>query len=290
MVFYYKKKIPSIDDIVIAKVENISEYGIEVSLNEYNGLKGFININETSRKKKVNLNILFTIGKDIMLIVIQVDENKKYIDLSKRMISDDDIKFFSLKYKFHIQLYNLFKQLYMKLNNFTSLEHFVDDELYNYMCCTLFELQQQHENAYLFEKILNKEMNLEIIQSINFDSWNFNQDEFMKILNEHIDTKVNKKKPELVETIKLKTYNTMGLYDIKYSMDYKNFNEYLELSKDFDIKINYSSCSCYSIILLQKDYELIGSNSINDAISIIKKEISKRANEKNILNQIIVDK
>ena len=106
----------------------------------------------------------------------------------------------------------------MRLNNFTSLDHFIDDELYNYMCCTLFELQIQHENAYLFEKILNKETNLEIIQSINFDSLNFNQDEFMKILNEHIDTKVNKKKPELIESIKLKDGVDIFYYgnDIKH--------------------------------------------------------------------------
>ena len=76
----YKNKLPKVDDIVLAKVENISQYGIEVSLNEYNGLKGFINCNEASRKKKVNLNSLFTVGKDVLLIVIQVDYEKKFID------------------------------------------------------------------------------------------------------------------------------------------------------------------------------------------------------------------
>ena len=41
MVYYYKKKLPVIDDIVIAKVINISSYGIKVSLTEYNNIFGF---------------------------------------------------------------------------------------------------------------------------------------------------------------------------------------------------------------------------------------------------------
>lgn len=55
MVYYYKKKLPSIDDVVIAKVINISEYGIEVKLIEYNNVSGFINCGEVSRKKKLIL-------------------------------------------------------------------------------------------------------------------------------------------------------------------------------------------------------------------------------------------
>ena len=288
MVYYYKKKIPSIDDIVLAKVENISQYGIEVSLNEYNGIRGFINCNEASRKKKVNLNTLFTVGKDVLLIVIQVDGEKKFIDLSKRMISDDDMKNFTSKYKLHIQLYNLFKQIYMKLNGFNSLEQINDEQIYKFMCGSLFEIQTEYENNYILEKILVKDTYLEPIDSIDFESIGFSKEDFLKILDDHIDNKVNKKKPELNETIKLKTYSPTGLADIKYSMDLQSFPDYNNLSADFDIKINYITGSIYSIGLIQKEYDLVGSNSITDAILIIKKEIAKRALEKKIQNQIVL--
>jgi translation initiation factor 2 alpha subunit (eIF-2alpha) len=152
MVYYYKKKLPSIDDVVIAKVINISEYGIEVKLIEYNNITGFINCSEISRKKKVNLNKLLTVGKDILVHVIQVDETKSMIDLSKRTISDDDVKQFTETHRTHIQLYNLFKQLYMKINNIIELNKLNQDELHNFMCNTLFEIQTEFENDYLFEK------------------------------------------------------------------------------------------------------------------------------------------
>ena len=65
------------------------------------------------------------------------------------------------------------------------------------------------------------------------------------------------------------TYSSTGLEDIKYTLDFKSFEEFVELKKDFDIKINYISGSVYSIILNQKEFDLVGSNSIDDAIAAI---------------------
>ena len=289
MVYYYKKKLPSIDDVVIAKVINISEYGIEVKLIEYNDITGFINCSEISKKKKVNLNKLLTVGKDILAHVIQVNESKSMVDLSKRTIGDEDIKQFTETHKSHIQLYNLFKQLFMKIQNITNPEKINQEDLHNFMCNTLFEIQTEFENDYIIEKITNKETNYEIIESIDFDSIQYTTiNEFKNILNEYIDKKINRIKPELTETIKLMTYNCTGLADIKFTLDFKSFNDYSELEKDFDIKINYISSSVYSIILHQKEFDLIGQISINDAILLLKKEIKLRAIEKQIQNQIVI--
>ena len=99
MVFLYKNKIPSVDDIVIARVDKISQYGVNVTLIEYNNFSGFINCSELSRKKKVNMNKLLTVGKNIHLIVISVDEEKQLADLSKRSINDEEITIFNEKNK-----------------------------------------------------------------------------------------------------------------------------------------------------------------------------------------------
>ena len=288
MVYYYKKKLPLIDDVVIAKIVNISEYGIEVSLIEYNNAIGFINCGEVSRKKKVNFNKLLTIGKDILLHVIQVDEEKCMIDLSKRTISDDDIKQFTELHRSHIQLYNLFKQLYLKKNNIT-IEKINHEEYHNFLCITLFEIQTEFENNYLIEKLTNKDTNNEIIETIDFDLLEgFNKNQFKIILDEYIDKKINRIKPELSETIKLMTYCATGVADIKYTLDVKTFNEYDNLEKDFDIKINYITGSAYSIIILQKDFDLKGNKTIEDTNIFIKEEIKKRAIEKQIQNQIVL--
>ena len=288
MVYYYKKKLPSIDDVVIAKVINISQYGIEVSLIEYNGATGFINCSEVSRKRKVNFNKLLTIGKDILVHVLQVDEEKNMIDLSKRTIGDDDVKLFTDTHRSHIQLYNLFKQLYMKIYNI-GIEKISQEELHKFLCLTLFELQTEFENEYLNTTLINKEINTEIIDSIDFDSIEgLSREQFKSVLDDYIDKKINRAKPELTETIKLMTYSATGVADIKYTLDFKSFENFAELIKDFDIKINYMAGSTYSIIIVQKDFDLKGNKTIEELNTFIKQEIKKRAVEKQIQNQILL--
>ena len=287
MVYYYKKKIPSIDDIVIARVEKISPYGIDVVLVEYNDIKGFINCNEVSRKKKVNLNKLLTVGKEILLNVIQVDEIKGYIDLSKRTISDEDIKLFTEKHKQHIQLYNIFKYIYMKLFNIekSTLD---EDKLYNFMSDTLWELQIENENQNIISKLTTKNSNLEILEEINYEHKNFTIEQLKIIINDYIEEKLNRIKPYLTETIKLMTYSLNGLLDIKYSLDIESFECHENLKNDFYIKLNYMTNSIYSIIIEQKEFDLKNHLTIEDAINLVKTEIKKRALEKNIQNQIVI--
>lgn len=289
MVYYYKKKFPSIDDVVIAKVINISEYGIEVKLLEYNDIMGFINCGEISRKKKINLNKLLTIGKDILVHVIQVDETKSMIDLSKRTIGDDDVKQFTENHRSHIKLYNMFKQLYMKINDITQVDKIDQNDLHNFLSHTLFEIQTEYDNEQLNEKLINKDTYNDIIESIDFDSIpNITLDKFKNVLNSYIDLRINKTKTELTETIKLMTYNANGLADIKYALNFKTFDNYVELEKDYDIKINYIASSTYSIIIVQKDFDLTNQSSIDDIMLLLKKEIKKRALEKEIQNQIML--
>jgi predicted transcriptional regulator len=121
----------------------------------------------------------------------------------------------------------------MKIYNITELEKINQDDMHNFMSYTLFEIQTEFENEYIIEKITNKETNNEIIESIDFDSIpNITLDVFKKNLDEHIDKKINRIKPELTETIKLMTYNATGLADIKYALDFKSFGEFNELEKD----------------------------------------------------------
>jgi translation initiation factor 2 alpha subunit (eIF-2alpha) len=288
MVYYYKNKFPDTDDIVIGIVEKISEYGIEVSLIEYNGLKGFINCGEVSRKKRVNFNKIFTVGKEVLLHVMQVDQEKGFVDLSKRTIGDDDIKAFKEKHKIYLHQYNVFKQLFMRFNKIDKPELIDETNLYNFMCGSLFEIQSEFSNENFIDKFLNKDSYNEFVELIDFELIGYDKELFVVILLDYIETKVNRTKPELTETIKLMTYNSTGLADIKYALDFKNFSNYPDLSVDFEIKINYISSSVYAIILAQKELDLISNISIEDVIGLLKQEIKARAIKKNIQNQIAI--
>jgi translation initiation factor 2 alpha subunit (eIF-2alpha) len=286
MVYYYENKLPSDGDIVIGIVEKISELGIELALPEYNNIKGFINCNEVSRKKKINFNKIFTVGKDTLLNVISSDQIKQFVDLSKKNINNDEIKLFNEKHKQHIQLYNIFKHIYMKINNINEIENINEDELSIFMINTLFIIQKNFDNEYIISKILNIELNQEVLLLINYDNLTVDNNTFKKILDDYIINKITRTKPEKTINIKLISYFSTGLTDIKYALDYKSFENYENIDIDFNIKINYISGSIYSIIIEQKNYEFNSTLQIDDVILILKNEIKKRVVEKNIKNQL----
>ena len=55
MVFLYKNKKPSINDIVIAHITEINNLNIVATLADFDNLTGYISYTELSRKKRYKL-------------------------------------------------------------------------------------------------------------------------------------------------------------------------------------------------------------------------------------------
>ena len=75
----------------MANVRSIAEMGAYVHLLEYNNIEGMILLSELSRRRIRSINKLIRIGKTECVVVIRVDKQKGYIDLSKRRVSPEDI-------------------------------------------------------------------------------------------------------------------------------------------------------------------------------------------------------
>ncbi|KAA8575948.1 hypothetical protein EYC84_006113 [Monilinia fructicola] len=69
---FYEEKYPEIDSFVMVNVKQIAEMGAYVKLLEYDNIDGMILLSELSRR---------------------LDKEKGYIDLSKRRVSPEDIKY-----------------------------------------------------------------------------------------------------------------------------------------------------------------------------------------------------
>ena len=87
----YENKYPTAEDLVIVQVKNVAEMGAYVSLLEYNGIEGMILLSELSRRRIRSINKLIRVGRTEIVVVLRVDEDKGYIDLSKRRVSAEDI-------------------------------------------------------------------------------------------------------------------------------------------------------------------------------------------------------
>merc|ERR1712212_1454939 len=89
--WYYENKYPEIDDVVMVNVRSIADMGAYVHLLEYNSIEGMILLSELSRRRIRSINKLIRIGRS-EVVVVRVDREKGYIDLSKRRVSPEDIK------------------------------------------------------------------------------------------------------------------------------------------------------------------------------------------------------
>lgn len=88
---FYKSRLPETDELVMVNVVNIEEMGVYVNLLEYNNIEGMILLTELSRRRIRSINKLIRVGRNEVVVVVRVDRDKGYIDLSKRRVSPEDI-------------------------------------------------------------------------------------------------------------------------------------------------------------------------------------------------------
>mmetsp|Transcript_9329 Transcript_9329/g.28117 ORF Transcript_9329/g.28117 Transcript_9329/m.28117 type:complete len:340 (-) Transcript_9329:75-1094(-) len=88
---FYEQKYPEVEQIVMVNVRNIADMGAYVSLLEYNNIEGMILLSELSRRRIRSINKLIRVGRNEVVMVLRVDREKGYIDLSKRRVSPEDI-------------------------------------------------------------------------------------------------------------------------------------------------------------------------------------------------------
>jgi|UniRef100_A0A7S2U866 translation initiation factor 2 subunit 1 len=88
---FYENKYPEADSVVMVNVRNIADMGSYVSLLEYNNIEGMILLSELSRRRIRSIHKLIKVNRNEVVMVLRVDREKGYIDLSKRRVSPEDV-------------------------------------------------------------------------------------------------------------------------------------------------------------------------------------------------------
>lgn len=86
---YYKASLPELYSTVSVKVNKYEDYGVEVTLLEYD-LKGMIFSKELSKKRMKSFKDVVRIGEELAADVIEVEEATGNINLSIKTISDEE--------------------------------------------------------------------------------------------------------------------------------------------------------------------------------------------------------
>ncbi|MCJ1278800.1 hypothetical protein MMC21_006618 [Puttea exsequens] len=88
---FYENKYPDLEEFVMVNVKQIAEMGAYVKLLEYDNIDGMILLSELSRRRIRSIQKLIRVGRNEVVVVLRVDKEKGYIDLSKRRVSAEDI-------------------------------------------------------------------------------------------------------------------------------------------------------------------------------------------------------
>jgi predicted RNA-binding protein with RPS1 domain len=78
---------------------NVTDLGATCCLLEYNEIEGFIASSDYSRKRIRSVKKLMRVGKQEVLQVLRVDEEKGYVDLSKKLLTPKDIELCSERFE-----------------------------------------------------------------------------------------------------------------------------------------------------------------------------------------------
>jgi len=88
---FYEQQYPDLESLVVVTVRHIADMGAYVSLLEYNNIEGMILLSELSRRRIRSINKLLRVGRNEVVMVLRVDKEKGYIDLSKRRVSPEEV-------------------------------------------------------------------------------------------------------------------------------------------------------------------------------------------------------
>jgi translation initiation factor 2 subunit 1 len=87
----YENVYPELEEVVMVNVTEIGEMGAYVTLMEYDNIEGMILLSELSRRRIRSIAKLVRVNRTEVVMVLRVDKEKGYIDLSKRRVDPEDV-------------------------------------------------------------------------------------------------------------------------------------------------------------------------------------------------------
>jgi len=231
---YYPQRYPKVDEVVMVVVKSIAELGAYVELLEYKNIEGMILLSELSRRRIRSMNKLIRIDTIEPVVVIRVDEEKGYIDLSKRRVGKEDIVKCTERYSKAKAVNSILRHI-GELLDYTEDEQLED--LYKRTAWSLEEKYKFKLSAFdIFKEAVTDDS---ILVECGLD------EECRKVLISQLQLKLQPQAVKIRADIECNCYEYDGINAIKQAL-----REGLALSTDeMPIKINIISSPLYVVTI-----------------------------------------
>lgn len=88
---FYDAEYPEVDELVVVQVLKVDDKaGAYVTLQEYDNKEGMINLSEISKRRIRSMVKILRVGSTEICMVVSVDPDKGYINLSKKRVASED--------------------------------------------------------------------------------------------------------------------------------------------------------------------------------------------------------
>lgn len=249
----YKNMFPEQDDLVIVQVKNVAEMGAYVSLLEYNNVEGMILLSELSRRRIRSINKLIRVGRTEIVVVLRVDEEKGYIDLSKRRVSPEDMAKCEEKY-------NKSKAVHSIMRHVSETCKIRQEDLYKQFG---WDLYKKYGHAYDAFKLIIQEPD-KVLSKYEI------RDDVKQALMSNITRRLTPQPTKLRADIELTCFGYQGIDAIKRAL---KAGEALS-SEEMQIKIKLVAPPLFVMMTTSLDKDL-GVAKLNEAVDVITASVEK---------------
>jgi len=245
------QELPEIGEIVLGTVTKVSDHGAYVTLDEYNGIQGFLHISEIAPGWVRNVSRFVREGEKKVLLVKKVRSDRSEIDLSLKQISKDQKKKKLLDVKRYEKGTAIIEEVKNKANLTKNEVEKLEDELFS-----------KYDS--IFDAIIDIAGNgIEVVNDIKFPK---------KILSslEEISSKIKLPSVEIRGILEITSDRSNGVEIIK-----KTLLDVISNYSEDNIKITYLGAPKYRLSVVSSDFKT-AEKMLKPLLSNIQKSIEKK--------------
>lgn len=249
----HEVELPEQGEIVIATISKLMDHGAYVTLDEYNGLQGFLHISEIAPGWIRSVNKFIKENEKKVLLVKKVNRERKDVDLSLKQVSTDQKKKKILEVKHEEKGNTLMRSVTEKSGMSKKEKEEIEEVLYS-----------KYDSLYdAFMEIATK--GTIVVKSLKISK---------KILDviEEVCSKIKMPSVEIRGIMEITNSNSNGVEIIKKVLQ--------DVSKQKDdvnaeIKITYLGAPRYRLAITASDFK-VAEKTIKPVVANIQQNIEKK--------------
>jgi len=270
---YYEKEFPEVGDLVMVKVSRIDDLGVYGALLEYCNREGMLMISELSSRRVRSIYKLVRIGKVYTLVVLGVNREKGFIDLSKKRLDatpEERLKYDN-RYNNAKALNSIISYVASRTQADPNMTSCSMEDLYKMFG---FEMLEQYETGNNLFKLAAKNPD-QFLERIKIP------EDIRELVMSNLKRKLTPQVVKIRGDVGVTCEARAGIDAIKDS-----FKAALEVStKEYPIQITLIGTPLYMVVCSTLDKEE-GVVRVKKAIQIIREQIEERGGRMEIKKEV----